>query len=307
MTTRHLPSAPKPAVLAVGILIAVLTGYAQELTVEKSAGSITLTIKRSEERNYLLTRSQPMEFSATGPAWIRVYTRMRWHDELNATGAYEILVDSMAERIWRTIRSETLQTAKSSAARGPNNEKYSRWRSVFVRIPAGQYRLRLRLGFTESETIAVRLALEAPQLGKEIRLENNRPIIRIRDDTAVADWYLVRSGEQINLTAVGPARLLVAARLGFHQDERGPRELVVRAYEDSLLLASTRLTLRRSRQSVCLPADGPFDFQPSIVRHWRLELPAGEHRLVLKFESQDSGSKKMRSGAFRFFSLARRQ
>jgi hypothetical protein len=285
---RMSNSEPMPARVLVLMLFLPfgLTG-AQEVRIGKSAGRVEIRLSRTTESDYLVSRTEPLSFEVAGPAWVRVYSRLRWQAGLQSSERYELILTRGAAE-----RRETLTTGLSATTRGPGGEQYSKWRSFYVKVPPGEQGYDLALGMSASDVAAVRLMLEAPRPGKELK-PVGAPFARtIQEDSATADWYQVSDTSRLRLAVTGPARLVIEARLNYPGATYGLREFDLKVDEAGVELLSRRLSVLRSKHAKYVART---TLTPSGRRRVTLDLPEGSHELTVRLKPVKGGT-----GALRF-------
>lgn len=260
---------------------------AQDLTVTRSAGTIEISLSKSAEQDYRLTRSEPLEFSVAGPAYVRVYSRVAWHEGMTPGDRYEMVL-----RKPNVTGHETLAAYPSPSARGPDGEMYSRWRSFFLRVPKGMNSYHLALGTSPADSAAVRFSFEQPPAWSEAEPQAELPRLRLRRDSVETVSYLVFDTSQVQLLLVGPLHVAVEGRLNFAQGALGKQSFSLAAFENDSQLAAQQFEVRRAKAVQCPDRK---DLHPSISRRLRFDLPAGAHSVKVKFHA-GAGT----SGALRF-------
>jgi hypothetical protein len=262
-------------------------GWTQDLTVSRSAGEFEIKLSKAVEQDFRLTRSQPVEFAVTGPAWVRVYSRLVWHAGMAAGEQYELVL-----RKPDGARRETLRTDVSAATRGPDGEVYAKWRSFYIRVPGGRNNYRLTLGMARADTLAVRFALEAPPAPREAEPQATLPRLNLRRDSTDTGYYLVEGSSETPLLLVGPVRVAVEGRLNFVKGMTGKQAFALTVYENDLPLTSREFEVRRMKAFRWVGRD---DIRPSAAERIVFDLPAGAHAVAVRFRA--SGG---RTGALRF-------
>jgi len=268
-----------------GLMLA--SAQAQNLTVTKSAGAFEIKLSKAVEQDFRLTRSQPIEFAVTGPAWVRVYSRLIWHAGMGAGEKYELIL-----RRPNGAKRETLQTDVSAVTRGPDGEAYSKWRSFYVQAPKGKNSYRLTLGSAPADTAAVRFALEAPPEPREAEPQAVLPRLSLHRDSVETDYYAVGDSSETPLLMVGPVFLAVEARLNYPKGDFGKRAFTLSVLENGAELGSREFEVRRMKAYRWV---GRNDIHPSAAKRLKLELPAGAHQLAVRFNTG-----KGMTGALRF-------
>jgi hypothetical protein len=260
---------------------------AQDLVVLKSGGVMEIKLSKAVEQDYRLTRAQPVEFTVAGPACLRVYTRLVWHEGMKAGDDYELLV----RRPNGTTR-ETLAANPSPTARGPDGELYARWRSFYLRVPKGKNGYRLTLGSSPADTAAVRFAFEPPPAWREAEPQTELPRLHLRRDSADLVSFLVSDSEPVQVLLVGPVRLAVEGRLNFAKGALGRKGFSLAVFENDRQLAARPFDVRRLKAGRYADRKDIF---PSVSKRLSLDIPAGAHSLIVRFSSGTGAS-----GALRF-------
>ena len=272
---------------ALGLVLLLAAGRTQDLAVSKSAGAFEIRLSKAVEQDFRLTRNQPVEFQVTGPAYVRVYSRLVWHAGMAAGEQYELVL-----REPDGTRRETLHTDVSAATRGPDDEIYSKWRSFYLRVPKGRNNYRLMLGFAKADTLAVRFALESPPAPREAEPQATLPRLILRRDSAETGYYLVEDRSETPLLLVGPVRVAVEGRLNFVKGMTGKQTFALTVAENDVSLASREFGVRRMKAFHWVGRD---DIRPSAAKYLSFDLPAGAHAVTVKFRANGG-----RTGALRF-------
>jgi hypothetical protein len=287
----------RPAASAAGyLLLAVILGaiaQAQNLTFLRPPGSLDVRVGKLTEHGYALTRSEPIEFAATGPAWLRVYVRLLAHEELTGTAAFELQLHD-----GDGTRHVNLQAEVSPATRGVNGVRFTRWRSFYVRVRRGERRFRLELGTAGGDTAAVRIVFENPPAWTEVTPASLLPVCRLRVDSLELSGRVVADTSPVRLVLAGPLSLMVEARLNYQPREYGARSFTVDVYDGGLLVKSEKFQVRRQKSARY--TDGS-ELVPSVSRRVRLDLSEGEHDMAVVIRAG-----KGRSAAVRFLTRERR-
>jgi hypothetical protein len=254
----------------------LLAGFVggQEITVERSVGTLSLALRTGVESYQMLTRRQPIEFRVTGPTMVRIYTRLVWHSGLAAQETYE-LVTERAD--WS--RRDTLRSERSASARSATGQLFGKWRSVYLRVPRGTHRYRLRLGKSGSDTVAARFESQALPRGTEVPAVGKSEAIEAIDDSTSSLWYPAAEDSDLVFAVSGPARLDVSARLLFPRGTSGRRRFTLRAWAvESAGIEKSFEVLRSKSARLADPSGG----SPSVVRRIRLNVPGGEHQVRVR-------------------------
>lgn len=228
-------------------------------------------VRRTEIGYYLVTGSRPLEFDATGPDWLRVYTRLWW--PAGATGNQSYRLALWQEDVERPVEFEA---GVSGSSYGPNRRKVGAWRSFFVQVPPGNSRYRLVLDRAVSDTVAVRVVRQKPRpwepvgvAGRELDLVEGRDTLRFHE---------LMKGKPLPLELVGPGRVRVRSRLSFDPTMSGTQGFVITASDGGKQIA--RRSLRAARAAAASYSNEPM-LVPSAERTVSFALSEGSHRLNL--------------------------
>ncbi len=244
-----------------------------DMKVTKSAGTAKVSVIRRVDLDYhLLTKSAPLEFTVSGPTWLRVYTRA-WLPS-GSKGSQPYRLSLWQEDVERPVE---LATELSSSSYGPGRQPVGAWRSFFVEVPSGSNTYRLVVNDAPAGTVGVRFKFEGPRPWQPVVL-SGLEVVRVAEGSDTSNWYRVARGEPARLALSGPARFRVRARLDYDPSMLGAQNFVLSARADDKLVASENLRVSQSGTALYLGSGGQV---PSSQAQLRFRLGAGEQDIML--------------------------
>lgn len=208
-------------------LITASFTYAQEASLEVkkiSPRTVISVVKRVEQEYYLVTKNQPLEFSVTGPQWLRVYTRLLWHNDMSGSQSYKILSKEQNQEKLVSFTSE-----KSNSAAGINKQKYSKWRSVYIEVPKGKTDYKFTLLEAKSDTVAIRFSFEKPTDYKKITPEKPYTELQFVEREKITKYYEINQKSPLKIKIEGPATVRATCRLNYDYTLEGKQSYTISA------------------------------------------------------------------------------
>ena len=258
-----------------GLVVAsVLVVGAGELRVPADAKQVSVSIVRRVDVAYnVVTRAKPLEFDATGPTWLRVYTRLWWPAGKTGKVRYRLaLGQDEAER------PVEFDVGISPSSFGPRGRKLAQWRSFFIQVPAGSNHYRLAIAEAPGDTLGVRIVEQPPRPWQAVAITGVRSLTFVegRDTSRL---FELGKGQSVPVELIGPCRVRVRARLDFDPSMNGVQGFVMTATEGKVQLGTSNLRAGRSPAAVYLNEPAVV---PSSERTLRFSLPEGRHDVVLQ-------------------------
>jgi len=275
-----------------GILAAtVLVAGAGEVRVPADAKQFDVSIVRRVDVAYnVVTRAKPLEFDATGPTWLRVYTRLWWPAGRTGTVKYRLaLGQDEAER------AIDFEAGLSTSSLGPGNRRLGQWRSFFIQVPAGGNHYRLAVAEAPGDTVGVRIIEQSPRPWQGVGIAAAQPFV-LAEGRDTSRFFELRKGKDVPVELVGPCHVRVRVRLNFDPSMNGVQSFVVTASEGKTRLAKG--SLRASRSPAAAYVNEPA-VVPSTERTLRFSLPDGRHEVLIQL-----GGTLAKSAAVRVEALA---
>ena len=250
--------------------LSAVAASAQTLTVDGSPSRVGLSVVRRVELDYyLLPPGRPIDFSADGPAWLRVYTRLWWPE--GATGRQRYGLSLWQGDVERPIEFET---ELSGSSYGTGGHQVGRWRSFYIQVPAGENRYRLE---SASADVAVRFAFEGPRPWQPVEVAGGTTVnVATVSDTSA--FVRVPTGVPVVFTAEGPCLVRIRVRLDYGPELVGAQNFVLGVSEGDRELATRNFRVAPSASAHYTGAAGVV---PSTEKAVKFGLGEGRHRLRL--------------------------
>ncbi|MCL6466294.1 MAG: hypothetical protein K6T77_06020 [candidate division WOR-3 bacterium] len=262
----------------IGLLVVMING-AQLLPVGQPTKVHLNVIKRVPLDYYLLTREQPLTFNISAVSdtgtWLRVYTRLWWQNRQGDKAAYSILCIQDGQR-----QRFRLVTERSHKTLGPAGQYLGKWRSFFVKLKSDSATFKLMLDSGQLDTVAVRLAFEAPAVWKTVEVPHRKRLtIVVRQETTTVrrrGYYQIARDEPIEVDVSGSVRVRV--RLNFDPTMRGEQVFGIAVEENGAPIAERSF---RVKKALGARYEEVSDVVPSVERVLRFDLNPGVHRLKI--------------------------
>ncbi len=203
---------------------------ASNITVKKiTARTIISVVKRVEQEYYWLTKDKPIDVTITGPTYVKVYTRLLWHDNMTGKQNYRLLLGSGEEQIGQDEKLLSFETEKSNTALGENKRRYSKWRSFYLEVPQGINQYQIALVSAPSETVALRFSFEKPKEYKKVTPELPYTELKFVEREKITTYYELTAKKPIKVKITGPVILKATCRLNYDYTLEGKQSYTISA------------------------------------------------------------------------------
>lgn len=229
--------------------------------------TVISVVKRVEQEYYYITQNQPMEISVTGPEWIRVYTRLLWHNDMTTSQSYKLLLKEQDSEKLLSFTSEM-----SSSALGAQKQKYSKWRSFYLEVPKGKTDYKFTLLEAKSETVAIRFSYEKPTDYRKITPETKFNELQFVDKEKITNYYEISTKTSVKVKVEGPAILKATSRLNYDYTLEGKQNYTIAAAVGGKEWQAK--TFRTSKSETGLYKNAT-NLIPSTASNMYLDIPPG--------------------------------
>jgi hypothetical protein len=163
-----------------------------------------------EDTYYLLAKDQPAEITVEGPTWIRVYTRIPWHEDWTGTKTYKIIQQTNGQQEkFISLESERSKVAKAGPIR------LSKWRSFFINVPKGRNTYRFVHWASPTDSIFLKYAFETPGKWSDQSPSSYVSKLELTEDEKIIEYYEATDQKPVTLEVTGPRKIKIIARLNF--------------------------------------------------------------------------------------------
>lgn len=232
---------------------------------------VKIKIQTTKEESYVvLAKNQPVEIKATGPTWLRVYTRIFWSGEKKGTKTYKIILqeDDVRERFI------TQETEYSGVARF-DKMRLSKWRSFYINVPEGVHTYRFIYWRAPQDTILLRFTNEAPGKWQDIPALSYNSKLELVEDEKMIDYYEATTERPVILEITGPQKIKIVSRLNLLPNLPGEHFYSITVKEKDRKIKSVNFHCYRSET---VYYRNRKDILPSNPHNFYLNIPSGTHR-----------------------------
>jgi len=223
-----------------------------------------------EDTYYLIGKDQPTEITVEGPTWIRVYTRIPWHDDWSGTKTYKIIQQTNGQKEkFITLESERSKVAKAGPVR------LSKWRSFFINVPQGRNTYRFVHWASPTDSVFLKYAFESPKKWAEYAPSAYVSKLELTEDEKVIEYYEATDQKPVVLEVTGPRRIKIIARLNFTMTMSGEQFFTIDIKEKGRSVKTQSFRAYRSETTVYRNLR---DAVPSNPHAFYLDARKGQHR-----------------------------
>ncbi len=258
----------------------ILLMFAQTINIAPQSEA-KIKIHTTKEESYIvLTKNQPLEIKASGPTWIRVYTRIPWYGEKKGTRVYKLILqeDDINEKF------VTQETEYSSIAR-LENIRLSKWRSFYINVPAGLHTYRLIFWRAPVDTILLKFTNESPGKWQDITPLSYNSKLELVEDEKILNYYELIADKPVILEIEGPKKVKVISRLNIATSLQGEEIYSITVKEKNKVRKSTSF---RAYSSQTCYYKNRSDIVPSNPHTMFINIPKGIHRYEFVVDNNNS-------------------
>ena len=238
-----------------------------------------------EDTYFLLGKDQPAEITVEGPTWIRVYTRIPWHEDWTGTKIYKIIQQTNGQQEkFITLESERSKVAKAGSIR------LSKWRSFFINVPKGLNTYRFVHWASPADSILLKYAFETPGKWSDLTPSGYSSKLELTEDERIIEYYEATDLKPVVLEVAGPRKIKVIARLNFTMAMPEDQYFTVDIKEKGRSVKTKSFRARRSETTVYRNLREALPSDPHV---FYLDVRKGVHRYEL-FLSGFPGSAALR-------------
>jgi len=284
--------------MVLGLLILVGLAGAAWTTVRniKGAKRVIAEVDGKSRAYWLLEKDGTFSASINGPALVRVVSRAPYKSKLKGKeSVLDWTLDGQpggrfAHALVKS-RGARLRPAKEDPAFATPNKwtRLSAANTDEIRIPFGTHILRVKADQSAADGALLRLKVKTihpmPKGGTVDVLPREAGPSRIVEvKQSRATYQVLRSGDELQVEAVGPTVLKVLTRLDWNSTMAGVQKYQLKVLEDGALKNTWVLRGRHSKGAIYADKQ---DTTPAHAETLFIEVPEGKHAYTVKFE--DSG------------------
>jgi hypothetical protein len=238
-----------------------------------------------EDTYYLLTKEQPAEITVEGPTWIRVYTRIPWHEDWTGTKTYKLIQQTNGQQEkFITLESERSKVAKTGPIR------LSKWRSFFISVPKGNNTYRFVHWASPTDSILLKYAFEAPGKWSDWPPSGYSSKLELAEEEKIIEYYEATDRTPVVLEVSGPRKIKIIARLNFNMTMPADQYFTIDLKEKGRSVKTKSFRAYRSETTVYRNLRETVPSNPHV---FYLDVRKGAHRYELYLAGQ-AGSAALR-------------
>ncbi len=243
----------------------------------KGGRRTVLVIEDKEWAYWRLKPGQSMSFDLQ-PGEYRVITRADLSDtkRKESTYTFRIGIDDPKGRLYSRATSRD----KQSHARGKDQSRIGKSRTVYLTSENGNQTMTISLGKEAPRPVYFRVQVEAKayRSGTEyvaVTPSSYRDAHSIATNEDINTYYAVDEEQRLTLDVNGPTTIRVLARLMLDESMRGEIKFPLQVFEDGALKNTYSLTTSASQVSTLMDRN---DVLPSRGESFFIEVPRGRHK-----------------------------
>jgi hypothetical protein len=269
------------------ILALIVSGFFLQddyLKVDSPTTQIQLFyIKERPAEVAFLTKKNPVKIEVVGPTWIKIDTRIPWHNDMEGEQRYSIIVqeDDIRETIFRK------KTFISDVIFGRNGKRYGESRYSLINVPSGKHVYTFFLWEAAPDTVLLSFSLTEQRFWSEIvptRYSSSRTIIGKEERQ---QYYTVSEDSSIEIEISSPITIKVLARLNFDETMVNEQQykIIVKEKEKKI-----KEVIFDTKKSNVYRYENTSTIIPSKEDKFFLWFARGDHTLSFHLENAKSAS-----------------
>ncbi len=268
------------------VFLSVLCIFSQirDITPAKT-WDLEIVTKKTDEY-YLLTKDMPITFTAEGPTYIRVYTRIFWPNKASKKELYKVILEENAidERLI------TLESERSDVTTDVRGRPVSKWRTFYIEVPQGVNRYKITQWSSPNDSMLLKFTYESPREWHDIPAAGYSALLEAVEEEKLVKYYEVLRDKKVTLRVQGPVSLKVISRLNYDMTMLGEQSY-------SLLVSDNGRTEQENAK--CYKSDittyeNRPDVVPSNAHTFYIRVEEGWHNLEFTLKGTTAKSASLR-------------
>ena len=266
--------------------IAVLCLFLQIVDISPREQYDIEIVTKTKDRFIILTKNKPVTVTVEGPTYLRVYTRIPWHDRSVKHEIYKVILqeNEIDEKII------TLESEQSEVSKGEGGISVSKWRSFYIEVPQGLNTYKLTHWSSPRDTILLKFAYESPKKWQDIAATEYRSAIEAIEEERFITYYELPHDGSVNLRLKGPTKLKIISRLNYDAQTVGEQSYTLIAEDNG----TTEKFLITCYKSETLTFENRKDIVPSNAQRSYLDIGDGWHTIRFRLSGTIAQSVSLR-------------
>ncbi len=242
-----------------------------------------LYIKERPTEVSALTAENPVSIEISGPAWLKVDTRIPWHGSTELEQRYSIIVqeDSIRETMLRK------RTFISGSIFGENDERYGESRYSLINVPHGIHTYTFFLWNADVDTVFLSFSFSEQHFWEEIKPIHYSFSLLLTGKEEEQTFYMLSNESPIQLKVSSPITLKVLTRLNYDKMTQEETEYTIVVKEEGKVIKSVSF---EAEPSTVYEYESKTDLHPSKEDKFFLLFPRGDHTLSFHLQNAHSAA-----------------
>lgn len=225
----------------------------------------------------VLTKDTPATIEVTGPTWIKVNTRIPWHDDMKGEQYYTLIAqeDSLKETIFKK------KTYRSELIFGRGNKRYGESRYSLINVPEGKHTYTFYFWGSASDTILLDFSFGSPNIWVDIIPSSYTSTLTVYGNEEKQTYYTLTEDDPVQIKAASPVNIKVLTRLSFDQSMKGRYGYTIIVKEKEKVVKKVSFI---AEQSEVFEYENRTDILPSKENRFFLWFARGSHTLTFSLE-----------------------
>jgi hypothetical protein len=223
----------------------------------------------------VLTKGKPVRIEVSGPTWIKVNTRIPWHDDMKGEQYYTLIAqeDSLRETIFKK------KTYRSELIFGRGNKRYGESRYSFINVPEGAHTF--FFWNAASDTILLDFSFASPNIWVDIIPSSYSSTLTLIGNEEKQTYYTLSAENPVEIKVASPINIKVLTRLNYDKSMEG-------RYGYTLVVKEKNKEVKKvsfiAEKSEIYEYENSHDMLPSKENRFFLWFPRGTHTLSFHLE-----------------------
>jgi hypothetical protein len=236
-----------------------------------------LYMKETYTEIAVLTKNSPVSIEVTGPTWIKVNTRIPWHDGMKGEEYYTLIAqeDSLKETIFKK------KTYRSELIFGRGNKRYGESRYSLINVPEGTHTYTFYFWNCSSDTILLDFSFASPNIWVDIIPSNYTSTLTLYGNEEKQTYYTLSADTPVEIKALSPINIKVLTRLNFDQSMKGRYGYTIIVKEKEKVVKKVSFIAEKSE---VYEYENRSDTVPSKENRFFLWFARGSHTLTFHLQ-----------------------
>ncbi len=236
-----------------------------------------LYMKETYTEIAVLTKNSPVTIEVTGPTWIKVNTRIPWHNDMKGEQYYTLIVqeDSLKETIFKK------KSYRSELIFGRGNKRYGESRYSLINVPEGTHTYIFHFWSSASDTILLDFSFASPNIWVDIIPSSYSSTLTLFGNEEKQTYYTLSADNPVEIKVASPVNVKVLTRLNYDKSMQGRYGYTIIVKEKEKVVKKVSFIAEKSE---VYEYEDRNDIIPSKENRFFLWFARGSHTLTFHLE-----------------------